>query len=306
MSALSIAILGPGAVGGFLAAALWKAGADVTCVARESTAALIATEGIHVDSAVIGRMTARPAALPRLLSPQDFLFVTTKATTLGDALQRVEPRALAAGWVVPLLNGVEHIPLLVGRFGPRVVPAAIQIEAKYLGPNRVDQPSPFARIEWALPPDPAPLLPLTRLLETSGIAVEARPSAADVLWSKLVRLNAIATATAASGLAVGQLRSDPRWRARLQACVGEGVRVARAEGLSMDAAEVMAKIDSLPPGLGTSLQRDVEAGRPSELDAIAGAVIRAGTRHGIDCPATAALVADITARMKSLPREAAR
>jgi 2-dehydropantoate 2-reductase len=61
----------------------------------------------------------------------------------------------------------------------------------------------------------------------------------------------------------------------------------------MDADAIMAQIDGFSSSLGTSMQRDVEAGRPSELDAIAGAVVRAGRRHGIACPITEGLMAQI-------------
>ena len=60
--------------------------------------------------------------------------------------------------------------------------------------------------------------------------------------------------------------------------------MASREGSKIDYKEVMTKIDSLPYGLTTSMQRDIAKGQPSELDAIAGAIVRRGARHGLACP----------------------
>jgi 2-dehydropantoate 2-reductase len=79
-------------------------------------------------------------------------------------------------------------------------------------------------------------------------------------------------------------------------CVRVGVAVARAVGAAIDPAVVFGEFEALHDGFGTSMQRDVAAGREPELDAIAGAVLRAGARHGIACPAVAALAARIARR----------
>src|SRR2546421_12867888 len=110
----SVAILGPGGVGGFVAGALDRAGIPVTVVAREPTAELIARDGIRVESVRLGAsFTARPRAVARLDEQLDFLIVAPKATALGEALERIaaEPRV-----VVPLLNGLDHLEVLRDRF----------------------------------------------------------------------------------------------------------------------------------------------------------------------------------------------
>src|SRR4051812_44448182 len=118
----SVAILGPGGVGGFVAGALCRAGMPVTVVARESTAEVIAREGIHLESVRLGaEFKARPRAVARLDEPVDFLVVATKSTALAASLERVaaEPRM-----VVPLLNGLDHLQVLRERFGGDRVAAA--------------------------------------------------------------------------------------------------------------------------------------------------------------------------------------
>ena len=75
-----------------------------------------------------------------------------------------------------------------------------------------------------------------------------------------------------------------RWRSALEGAVSETVAVANAEGAALDAADTLAELDGAHAELGSSMQRDILAGRVTELDAIAGAVLRAGKRHGLRCP----------------------
>lgn len=293
-----IAILGPGGVGGLLAAALARAGADVTVVAREATAATIARDGIEVQSVVLGDFAARPAAVARLEQPVDALIVATKAAALEQALERVD--ADAPSLVVPLLNGFDHMALLRERFGARVVAGTIRVQSDRPAPARVVQGGGFLFVELAS--DDAALRPalgaLADLLTQAGVEnrVSDDKSEARILWGKLVRLNTLACMTAAYDAPFGAIRSDPQRWAELEACVHEGVAVARAEGADVDAAVVFGEFQVLHDGFGTSMQRDVAAGREPELDAIVGAVLRAGARHGIPCPTVAALAARIAER----------
>jgi 2-dehydropantoate 2-reductase len=296
----SIAILGPGGVGGLLAAALTRAGTDATVVAREATAELVARDGIDVQSVVLGDFTARPAAVARLTEPVDALIVATKAAALEEALARVD--ATAPALVVPLLNGFDHMALLRERFGARVAAGTIRVQADRLPgpPTRVVQGGSFLFVELAS--DDAALRPRLAALGAAlqAACVETRvsddKSEARILWGKLVRLNALACTTAAYDATFGAIRSDPdRW-AELEGCVREGAAVAQAEGADVDPAVVFGEFEVIHDGFGTSMQRDVVAGREPELDAIAGAVLRAGARHGILCPTVAALAARVAER----------
>jgi 2-dehydropantoate 2-reductase len=121
-------------------------------------------------------------------------------------------------------------------------------------------------------------------LRAAGIEVRTGDSPARVMWSKLARLCALALTTSASDRPIGYVRSDPRWRSALEGAVTETVAVANAEGAGLAAADTLAELDAAHADLGSSMQRDLAAGRPTELDAIAGAVLRAGRRHGLRCP----------------------
>jgi 2-dehydropantoate 2-reductase len=284
-----IAILGPGGVGGLVAGALARAGEDVVVIAREPTAELIASAGITVDSERLGKFTARPAAQATLREPGAVLIVATKATGLDAALGRVrETPAL----VVPLLNGLEHVAKLRAHFDPvRVAAGVIRVETDCPAPGQVVQSSPFLRIDMASKrSEPDPLLSdLAARLEAAGIPTVIEASEADVMWSKLVRLNALALTTSASGKALGEIRRDPRWRSALERAVAETAAVAVADGAHVDPAGTMAELEQAHPELRSSMHRDLEAGRTPELDAIAGAVMRSAARHGIPCPSIAYL-----------------
>jgi 2-dehydropantoate 2-reductase len=280
----SFAILGPGGVGGFLAAALARAGGDVTVVARESTAEAIARDGIQVRSVRLGDFEARPAAVSSLAGPADALLVATKSVGLEAALARVpglDPRI-----VLPLLNGLDHLDPLRERYGSRAVAGSIRIESTRVATGEIEQTSAFLRIDMASA-DLAmrgPLEEMAHALDRAGVPARVMDSEAQAMWGKLVRLNALACTTSAWDLPLGEIRSDPERRSALEACVGEASAVARAEGAAVSVEATMAELDDAHAELRTSMQRDIAAGREPELDAIPGSVLRAAARHDLACP----------------------
>lgn len=291
-------MLGPGGVGGLLAAALARAGADVVVIAREPTAELIARAGIAVESAVLGDFTARPAATARLREPAGVLIVATKATGLEAALSRVEAEPAL---VVPLLNGLDHMALLRERFPGRVAAGAIRVESDRPAPGRIVQGSPFLAVELAARDERlhGALAGLAAALGHAGVPVRVRAREADVLWGKLARLSAIALTTSAYDLPLGEVRADPEREAVLSAALREAVAVGRAAGAVLDADKVLAEVALVHPSLTSSMQRDIRAGRESELDAIGGAVLRAAALYGLAVPTVAGLVERVLARAEA-------
>lgn len=291
-----IAILGPGGVGGFVGAMLARSGTDVVVVGREPEVEVITTRGIAVESVPFGEFSARPAARTELATPAAVLLVATKAPSLGEALRRIQ---VVPDLVVPLMNGLEHMGLLRERFGAETVAAgAIRMEADRPEPGRVIQSSPAVRIELATdhPSLAGRVEQLAQLLGAAGIPTQIGAGEAQVLWSKLVRLNALAGTTSAADAPMGEIRDDPSWRAALVACVRETAAAANAAGATIDPAASLAELEAVHPLQRSSMQRDIAAGREPELDAILGAVIRAAARHGLECPTTVRLAAAIAAR----------
>ncbi len=319
---MKVAILGPGGVGGLLAGALERAGTEVVVVAREATAEVIAEHGVHVRSVLLGDFVAHPRAVARLAEPVDALIVATKAAGLKPALARIAAEPTV---VLPLLNGLDHISVLRERFAPRsVLAGSIRVEADRPRPGVVVHTSPFLLVSMASgepvaggEPMAAGGEPVARgepmagvdqavgpamraladALSAAGVPVQVLDSQAQVMWSKLVRLNALACTTSAYDVLLGEIRSTPELRAELVGAIEEACAVGRAEGAhDVDPAIAIAELERAHDTLGSSMQRDIAAGREPELDAIPGSVLRAAARHGIPCPTIERLVAMIAER----------
>jgi 2-dehydropantoate 2-reductase len=293
---MRIAVLGPGGVGGLLAGVLDRAGHDVTVVARASTAATVAERGIAIDSVTFGRFTARPRAVERLTEPVDALLVATKAAGLEAALERID---VEPPLVLPLLNGLDHLAVLRRRFpSDSVLAGSIRVEAARPEPGVVVHTSPFLLVNMAgTDPARAPLIDaLAEALATAGVPAKVLDSEADVMWSKLVRLNALACTTSAYDKLLGEIRSTPALRADLLGAMKEAAAAGRAEGADVDGDTAIAELDRAHATLGSSMQRDIAAGREPELDAIPGSVMRAAARHGLACPTIERLVEMIAER----------
>jgi len=290
-------VLGPGGVGGLLAAVLERAGSEVVVVAREPTAAAIDERGLQLDSVTFGRFTAHPRALATLREPVDALLVATKASGLAPALARIASEPTV---VLPLLNGLDHLAQLRARFAPSsVLAGSIRVEADRPQPAVIVHTSPFLLVSMAAP-SPSALEPMRRLeaaLSEAEVPVRVLDSEAEVMWSKLVRLNALACTTSAYDKLLGEIRSTPALRADLVGAIEESCAVARAEGAGdVDASRALGELERAHDTLGSSMQRDIAAGREPELDAIPGAVLRAAARHGVQCPTIERLVVMIAAR----------
>jgi 2-dehydropantoate 2-reductase len=223
------------------------------------------------------------------------LFITTKATTLISAIERIDLNAIKNTAIIPLLNGISHIKILRKKFGKRVVASSISIESQCFDGNLIRHTSPFIKIKMS--PDKEIKIITVKLISEFfkgvGIDAEVYETENEVLWEKLIRLNALACTTAASGLSIGEVRNDGFWRNRLRGAVDEAVKVALKHGFITDTNTVLKQLDGLPENLRSSMQRDVEAGRPAEIDAIPGAIVKLGAKHKIECPYTTGLIQDI-------------
>jgi 2-dehydropantoate 2-reductase len=301
LRAVKIAVLGPGGVGGLIAGLLERAGTSVIVVAREATAEAIAERGLRVDSVSFGEFVTHPPAVARLEEQVDVLIVATKASGLKSALERVgRSPGCQPKLVLPLLNGLDHIPVLRRRFGADTVLAGtIRVEADRPEPGVVVHTSQFLLVEIAGhdPSARGELDALARLLKDAGISARVGESEAQVMWSKLVRLNALACTTSAFDKLLGQIRSTPELRDALVGAIEEGCAVGRAEGAAdVDPAKALGELEQAHATLGSSMQRDIAAGREPELDAIPGSVLRAAARHDLQCPTIERLVELIAAR----------
>ena len=291
---LTVAVLGPGGVGGLLAALLSRSGHRVICLSGEQTAKTLRTGGIQVRSARFGDFTARVEADTELREPVDACLVTVKDTALDAASARVPAPVLGDGLLVPFLNGVEHPAALRARYRPdRVAPAVIRVESTRVAPGVVEHGSPFAEIDLTGTDVPRPRLDaLAEAFAAAGPATRVLADETAALWAKMSFLAPFALLTTRYGLPLGDVRT--RHRDELTALVEETAAISDACGGPADPARALARYDAFPAATKSSMQRDSEAGRPLELDAIGGALLRAAERHGVAAPVAARMVRELS------------
>ncbi|HEX8810412.1 MAG TPA: 2-dehydropantoate 2-reductase [Terracidiphilus sp.] len=279
------AILGAGAVGGLIGAALASLREHVTVIVRpENLPEYPKSLTLERPSGTITTL-AKPAAA--LTEPVDVLWIATKTYQLQTALEAVQS---SPALVVPLLNGVDHVGMLRARFGgDRVVPATIAVEAERVAPGRFVQRSPFVRLSIAASGEQRLAAIVARLGEI-GFSCQFVLNEQTLLWSKLCFLAPFALVTSASGKNKGEVFGDASWKHKLDFAIAEACAVANASGAQVDGAKLQAAFESMTAGMRSSMQKDVAAKRELELDAIGRAILRGGKRYGIDVSTTAELI----------------
>jgi len=281
------AILGAGGVGGLVGAALAKSGDSVTLVLRPEALKNYPAE-LSLESP-FGSFSVPVERVAEVTQPFDALWIAVKATHLVAALRSVT-NAEQIGVIVPLLNGIDHVALLRSRFGhDKVVPATIGVESERAAPGKIIHRSKFVRLTVSSIGE-SRLASTLEKLRQFGFNCQFSSDELKMLWNKLVILSPCALTTTASGLTMGEVYSDPVWRERIMAAMYEACAVATASGTPMDPAAFLRFFEGLPPVARSSMQKDVAAGNPPELDGIAGPILRRAQEYGIEVPVTRELV----------------
>jgi 2-dehydropantoate 2-reductase len=291
------AILGAGAIGGLIGAALGREGEDVTLLARPETKTRYpGTLSLKTPSGTFETAVRIESKIP---DDTEVLWIAVKAYDLAVALHGVPPDSKIPT-IIPLLNGIDHVELLRSRFGhDRVVPATIAVESERLAPGQIVQRSPFVRLMISMIGETR-LATVADRLRRASFTCEFQADEKTMLWSKLAFLGPFALTGTASDMDKQGIFADAAWRARLESTVGEACAVATADRAVVDRKKILATLESLPATMRSSMQKDVSAGRMPELDAIGGPIIRAGHSHGLDVPITRELVARIQDRLSTL------
>jgi 2-dehydropantoate 2-reductase len=281
------AILGAGGVGGLVGAALAQSGEAVTVVLRPEALKDYPAELSLVSP--FGSFSVPVERVAQVTQPFDVLWIAVKATHLEAALRSVT-KAEQIGAIVPLLNGIDHVALLRSRFDhDKVVPATIGVESERAAPGKIIHRSKFVRLTVSSTGE-SRLASTLEKLRQFGFNCQFTSDELKMLWNKLVVLSPCALTTTASSLTMGEVYSDPVWRERMIAAMYEACAVATASGTPMDPATFIRFLEGPPPVSRSSMQKDVAAGNPPELDGIAGPILRRAQEHGIDVPVTRELV----------------
>lgn len=302
---MRVLVHGTGGVGGYFGARLAAAGEEVVFLARGAHLAALRAEGLRLES-ILGNAHVRPVLAtdrPEDAGAVDVVLLGVKAWQVEEAAAALSPVLAGGGFVVPLQNGVEAPDQLAASLGPgRVVGGACWIVAERAAPGVIRHPAVEPRVvigEMEGPPSPR-VEALRDAFVRAGVRCEVTDAIRRVLWTKFLFISAVSGVGAVTGLPAALYRDLPETRALLAAALEETKAVARAHGVSLaeDAvAETLRFIDGLAPTATASMQRDVAEGRPSELEAQNGAVVRLGRARGVPTPAHDFLYAAL------LPRE---
>ena len=281
----SVAVVGAGAVGGFFAAQARLAGNEVTMCVRTGFDKLVVETGgekIPVDATVHTE--------PGDVGVHDWVFLAVKAHQTASAAEWLRALCDPSTVVVVLQNGVEHrdrVEPLAN--GTDVLPAVVRYGGEVVEPGRIIHYTYGSLIV----PDTQAGHRLAKLLRGSGAEVHPTLDFEREAWSKLV------TNVAANAIPAITLQRFPVFRRPEVAALAEGlmmecITVATASGVEVPAGLARSEVErlaGLPDRVGSSMLYDRLAGRALEYDALNGAVVRIGKRHGVPTPLNRAMVA---------------
>jgi 2-dehydropantoate 2-reductase len=286
------AILGAGGVGGLIGASLAHVGETVTLVVRPETLHAHPPQ-LRLDSTFGNRSVEVRWASS--VAPADVLWITVKATQLEGALCSITDVG-HIGAIVPLLNGIDHVEFLRSKYGREcVIPATIAVETERASIGHIIHRSPFARLNVSSR-GRGLLRTMIDQLQGLGFTCNFVDDEATLMWSKLVFLAPLALTTSAFDRTLSDIVGETETWRQLQACVHEACAAGRAKCAKVEADAVLNAIRSLPPGMRSSMQKDVAQRRAPELDAIAGPIVRAARQHGLKASVTEELMARIELR----------
>jgi 2-dehydropantoate 2-reductase len=311
---MRIAIVGAGGVGGLLGGLLARAGEEVLVMARGASLAAIRARGLRVDSP-LGRFTAPVAAVaedPAALGPADAVLVSVKAWQVAQLAPRLAPLVAAGGVAVPMQNGVEAAGRLAAALGEeRVAGGLVAVLSWVDGPGAVKHIGAPPRVKLgergARAGRPSARLDaLAAALRAAGAECEVVDDVERAAWEKFLLIEPWGTVSAAARAPIGVVRSVPESRTLLVGAMEELARLARARGVALasDAvAKTLALIDAVPFDATASMQRDLGAGRPSELSDQPGAVLRLAREAGVPVPIHAVLHAALVPQERAARAE---
>lgn len=289
---MRVAIFGTGGAGGYFGAQLVRAGEDVTFIARGEHLRAIRQDGLRVETPGEDILIhpAQATDDPAQVGAVDVVLVGVKTWQLREAAEAMRPMIGPQTFIVPMQNGVEAAGQLAEVLGAgRVLEGLCGTVSRVVGPGRILSLGQTNFIKFG-EPDNQPSERAGRLLqafERAGVRAEVPPDIRVSLWEKFIFVVPYGGVGALARAPAGVIRSLPETRRLLERGMREIMAVARARRINLadEAVEkTLALVDGLDPSATASLQRDIIAGRPSELDAWNGAAVRLGRAAGVETP----------------------
>jgi len=288
---MRIAVFGAGAVGGYFGGRLAQAGEDVVLIARGQHLQAMQTQGLRVES-IVGDFSVDPVEAtddPTAIGVVDAILVSVKAWQVREAAAAMRPMIGPATFVVPLENGVEAPSQLAAVLGEKhVLGGLCRIISALAEPGHIrhagiDPTITFGELDGRHTERAERLRDAFQ--RADGVMPKIAPDIHVAMWEKFLFIASFSGLGAVTRAPIGALRSLPPTRGMLEDAMREIIAVAHARDIALPeetVGETMAFIDSLPQEGTASMQRDVMAGRPSELEAQNGAVVRLG--QGVEVP----------------------
>ncbi len=290
---MKFAIFGTGGVGGYFGGRLAQAGEDMTFIARGNHLSAIQQTGLSVDS-IRGDFVVHPAKATdstESVGAVDVVILAIKGWQLDEAIFQMKPLIGDATVIVPLLNGIEHMEALVNAFGSEHVLggvcriSAFIAEAGHIKHVGID---PFISFgEWNGMNSERVSKLYDVFKNTSGVTAEMSENIELAMWEKYLLIAAFSGVGAVTRSPVGMFRSIPETRAMFRRALEEVVLVANSRGVGLTEKSVQAvmdRIDQTQPDTMASMQKDVLAGRPSELESQTGALVRMARAATVSVP----------------------
>jgi len=309
---MRIGVVGAGGVGGLLAGLLSRAGEDVALVARGAALEAIRARGLSVKS-TLGVFDTRVDAgdTTATLAPVDVALVAVKTWQVAEVAKTLGPWLRPGGFVVPLENGVDAPDECAAAVGAeRVVGGLCHMLSWIASPGMIEHvggPPSVTLGAWHSPLGKR-IEPLLGALEKAGVKTRVAEDYPAALWEKFLFIASFGGVGAVTRATAEELRGIPETRRMLAAAFAEVrcVAVARGVTLAPDVVDkTLAYVDALPAGATASLQRDVVAGRPSEIASLSGAVVRIAGELGVPAPIHGAIFASLLPLEHAARRKAA-
>jgi len=289
---MRIAVFGSGGVGGYFGGRLAHAGNDVTFIARGEHLRALTSAGLRVES-TLGDFIVYPAkatADPAEIGAVETVIVGVKAWQVESTGVAIQPLVGRDTVVLPLQNGVEATSQLVAKLGPgHVLGGLCRIVSYIVGPGRIRHAgfAPFVAFGEVDNRMTERVLRLRDVFLQAGIETTIPSNIEAALWNKFLFIAAFSGVGAVTQAPAVVIRQLPQTRGMVESAMKEIETVASARGISLGEKavnEALANIDSLPDNATSSMQRDIMAHRPSELESQNGAVVRLGRETGVGTP----------------------
>jgi 2-dehydropantoate 2-reductase len=287
---MRFAIFGVGAIGGYFGARLAQAGEDVVFIARGDTLRALRSTGLRLTS-ISGDFLLSPVNAvddPAQIGTVDIVLLGVKTWQVPEAAEALRPLVGPGTIVLPLQNGVEAAAQLAPVLGGGHVCCGLAKIFCYLAkPGHVQHSGidPYIGLGECDNRRTERVRELRGILQQAGIRAEIPADITAALWEKFLFVAAWGGIGAVSRAPIGVLRAMSGTRRLLERAMQEIFNVARARDVKLQediVARSMGFIDSLQPAATTSMQRDIAEGRPSEIEAWNGAVVRFGDEAGVD------------------------